>query len=617
MRRSFFLALAFGIAAVLLQAQDPGPVHLQDPTLILDRSGEGQTHLVLPKGLTSLTFSAERRQGDDRHDEDGSPFHSRDRRFPDFRYAVLNMGFGLPGNLEVDFTLPYVWATDFYETPSNFYVMGNRSGGERTDRCEGCTGITDAWLTLKYQPIRNNKFPLVIQGDFKFPEIYRHSNHFIGSRAHDFHLSAWTMWNNKHVWLSPQIGHVWRGGAFADGMTYLVDTGWRPSLNPKALNFYVKTRLDGTIAHNTDRATDSHDRFLGRREIVPGHFFTYNDAEGHRISFSAGATVLQWNVELTYARWLAWRNRIGFKEWTLQFSRPLQDRSLIRGQYLIAAPTQQEVRLRRENSIVLQSGDGFMATQFDWKRGQRRRDDQYESFTARDGRQHDFRFLTAYMAYGLPGGFEVSALVPYLWGREAFEDVNRNFSHTGLNDIWLSVRKQFLYNRVLPLGVAAEFKFPEAIRHADRWLGELKHDIMISMFTIKGGPTWWVAPKFGYKWRQGAFSDELPYVLDAGWRPPFSRSFRDFYVKTLFDGNFSLNNASPAGKGDRFGNRSLALPPDHYFTFNAGAMHRGGFGFGIRAVRNWNVELVNHEYIAWKNNNGYERDWTVSLARFF
>ena len=94
----------------------------------------------------------------------------------------------------------------------------------------------------------------------------------------------------------------------------------------------------------------------------------------------------------------------------------------------------------------------------------------------------------------------------------------------------------------------------------------MRDDIQLSLFSLKAGPSWWIVPKFGYKWREGAFSDELPYVFDAGYRPPFSHRVGDFYVKTIFDGNFSLMNASPAGPKDRFGDRRLTIPPDVYFT---------------------------------------------------
>ncbi|MBK9167703.1 MAG: hypothetical protein IPM24_09590 [Bryobacterales bacterium] len=601
---------------LIAHAQEPDATHLQDPTLILDRGSEGRSYLVLPRGLTQITLGAERKRGDDRRDANGTPFRAVDRRYPDFRYAILNMGFGLGKGLELAFTLPYTWASDFYETPRNFYSMANRFG-QQLDRCGGCTGLTDSWLTLKYQPLRDARFPLVVQGDMKFPEIYRHSNPYMGSRAHDFHLSAWTFWHNRHVWFSPRAGHLWRGGSFGDSITYLFDTGWRPSTSRKAHNFYVRMRVEGNDVHNGGKPDAGNDRYRGSHELAPGRLFSYRDAQGTRIAWSAGLTLAQWNFEFTYARWLAWRNRIGFREWGLQASRPLVQRELVKGDRILAAPTQAEVRAREPNSITLAPGEGFAATIFDWKRGQNRHDDQGRPFDAAGGRQHDFRFLTQYLAYGLPKGFEVSALVPYLWGREAFEDPNRNFSHTGLNDIWLSVRKQVLYNDLVPLGVAAEFKFTEPIRHADRWLGELTHDIMISAFSVKAGTNWWAAPKVGYKWREGAFSDEVPYVFDTGYRPGFLRPLRDMYVKGLFTGNFSLNNHSPASPKDRFGNLNLAAPPDHYFTFNAGAQHRAGFGVGFRLIQNWNVEIINHEYLATRNNNAYERDWTIGLARWF
>ncbi|MEX2264006.1 MAG: hypothetical protein WD696_18785 [Bryobacteraceae bacterium] len=609
--------LALGVA-LAASAQHPGPMHLPDPTLILGSSSEGTTYLVLPKGLTQITFGAQQKMGDDRRDENGTSFHWPDNRMPKFRYAILNMGFGLGKNLEFNFTLPYTWATDFFPSANGLYSHRGNTQCDTGAQFEGCTGLTDSWASMKWQPFGLRRVPFVLQGDFKFPEIYRHGNPMMGTRTHDFQLSAWTFLHNRKFWLSPKIGHMWTGGAFADSVTYAVDVGWRPSAERRYRNFYLRMKFDGLFAHGAGQPTGPKDRFASRSEIVPGHFFSYNDFEGHRVTWAAGVNVLEWNLELSYARWLKWQNGLGFKEWTLTASRPLERREFIRNNEIVQAPTESEARTREPNSITLGSGEGYVATLFDWKLGQNRHDSEGRPFRAGNGRNHDFRFLTAYMAYGLPKGFEVSALVPYLWGKEFFLDnPNGNFTHVGLNDIWVTVRKQLLYNSVLPLGFSAEFKFPEATRHADRWLGELRHDIWLSLFTVKAGTNWWVAPKFGYKWREGAFSDELPYSVDTGYRPPFSHRLRDVYVKTVFNGNFSLRNDSPRGPKDRFGNISLAAQPDHYFTFNQGAMHRIGFGAGFRIIRNWNVEFINHEYLATRNNNAYQRDWTIGLSRWF
>lgn len=597
-------------------AQFPDPPHLIDPNLLVNPSPEGTLQLVLPKGLTQLSFSVQRRTGDDRHDANGDAFHVSEPRLPDFRFVTMNLGVGLGHGLDVSVNVPYEWVSDPLEAPRNWYTASNRNG-QVLDRCAGCTGMSDVWATMHWQPFRRARVPLVVQGDFKFPEVYRHSNPYLGTGAHDFQLSAWTVLTKGNFWFSPKMGYLWRGGNFADATTYLGEIGWRPFGRGRARGFYLRARMDGSVVTGGDKTGASVPRYAGERLLAGSHPFTLNDAEGHRASLAAGIQMWQWNFELSWSRWLQWYNGIGFKEWNLTASRPLANREFVKGDHVVSAPTAAEAKSRNPNSVVLAPGDIYIGTSFDWHYGQDKHDSEGRPYTAPDGREHDFRFLTQYVSFGLPKGFEVDAMVPYFWGKELLETSSNTSPHTGLNDIWVSLRKQVLYNSVVPLGVALDFKFPEATRHADRYLGEDKHDVMISVFTNKSGTNWWIAPKFAYRWREGAFSDELPYAVEGGYRPWFSRRLRDFYLKTVFDGNFSLHNASPATSGDRFGNLSLALAPDHYFTFNEGTVHRFGYGAGIRLIRNWNFEFVRHKYLWWANNNGYERDLTFSFSKWF
>jgi hypothetical protein len=462
-----------------------------------------------------------------------------------------------------------------------------------------------------------SKVPLVLQGDLQLPEVYRHSEPLLGSKAHAFQLSAWTAFASRKVWFSPKLGYMWRGNNQGDSVTYMADFGWRPCNGRRARGFYLRTRLDGNGVTNGDKTGAKSPRYASLREVMPGHFLSYNDMEGARASVAAGFMVAEWNLELQYARWIRYQNAIGFKEWGLTATRPLNKRELVKGDKLIAAPTEGEARTQTANSVVLGQGDIYVSTYFDWHKGQNKHDDLGRAYQTTEGRQHDFRFLTQAASFGLGKGFEVDAVIPYFWGQEQLTNSNSNSSHTGLNDIWLSVRKQVLYNSILPVGVAAEFKFPEATRHADRYLGEDKHDVMFSVFSSKSGATWWTGTKWGYRWREGAYSDEIDYFVEGGWRPPFSHRLRDVYVKTVFDGWFSMHTFSTPTSGDRFGGRSLNAPPDHYFNFNEGSAHRIGYGAGIRIIRSWNFEFMNHEYLHAVNNNAYERDWTISLARFF
>src|SRR5437016_963272 len=137
-------------------SQSPEPQHIIDPNLTFNDSAEGSRLLVLPKSITQLTFTTLRKRGDDRHDDHGSSFHTRDFRFPDFRYQVLNMGFGLGKGFEFGFTLPNLWVANPLEAPANYYSTSNRNGQVLT-RCSGCTGISDGWLSLKWQPTRRSK----------------------------------------------------------------------------------------------------------------------------------------------------------------------------------------------------------------------------------------------------------------------------------------------------------------------------------------------------------------------------------------------------------------------------------------------------------------------------
>jgi hypothetical protein len=66
-------------------AQSPEAPHLIDPNVTFNESAEGSRILVLPKSITQLSFTTLWKRGDDRHDNNGSSFHVRDLRFPDFR----------------------------------------------------------------------------------------------------------------------------------------------------------------------------------------------------------------------------------------------------------------------------------------------------------------------------------------------------------------------------------------------------------------------------------------------------------------------------------------------------------------------------------------------------
>jgi hypothetical protein len=99
-----------------LYAQAPEPPHLIDPNMTFNEYAEGTRLLVLPKAITQLSFTILWKRGDDRHDDNGSSFHPRDFRVPDFRYVVLNFAVGLGKGFEAGFTLPNSWAANPLES---------------------------------------------------------------------------------------------------------------------------------------------------------------------------------------------------------------------------------------------------------------------------------------------------------------------------------------------------------------------------------------------------------------------------------------------------------------------------------------------------------------------
>ena len=410
---------ALGVFAVCASAQFPEPPHIIDPNLTLNPDNE-RPQLVLPRGLTQLTFTAQSKRGDDRHDADGDPFHIREVRMPLYRFASFNLGWGLGRGLDFSVNVPYEWVSAPLEAPANWYTRSNRNG-QILDRCAGCTGISDVWASVRWQPLTRARVPFVIQADFKFPEVYRHSNPYLGTMAHDFQISGWTALTKGNFWVSPKIGYLVRGGNFGDSLTYLGEVGWRPLGMRRGHGFYLRARMDGSVLTSGSQTGNVNQRYATERLLAPGHEFTFNDAEGHRATLAAGVLLQQWNLEVSFSRWIKWRNTIGFKEMALTASRPLAPREFVKGDRIIAAPTEAEAKSRTPNSIVLAAGDIYTATAFDWHYGQDKHDSEGRPYTALDGRTHDFRFLTQYASFGLGKGFELDAMVPYFWGRELLE----------------------------------------------------------------------------------------------------------------------------------------------------------------------------------------------------
>ncbi len=191
--------------------------------------------------------------------------------------------------------------------------------------------------------------------------------------------------------------------------------------------------MDGSEITNGNKTGAKSPRYASLTQVVPGHYFSYNDAEGTRATLAAGFMLAEWNVDLAYARWLRWENSIGLKEWGLTFSRPLNKRDFIKGDRIISAPTEAEARSQTKNSIVLAPGDIFASTYFDWHKGQNKHDSKGRAIRTADGREHDFRFLTEALSFGLPKGFEVDALIPFFLGQEQFAHHNKDSPHTRLN----------------------------------------------------------------------------------------------------------------------------------------------------------------------------------------
>jgi hypothetical protein len=156
-----------------------------------------------------------------------------------------------------------------------------------------------------------------------------------GIESSCFQLSTWTALTGRNVWFSPKLGYIWRGNNQGDSVSYLAEIGWRPFRSRQARGFYLRARIDGNEITNGDKTGAKSPRYALLREIVPGHFLTYNDAQGTRASLSAGFMLSEWNLELSYARWLRWQNTVGYKEWGLTASRPLLKREFMKGDKII------------------------------------------------------------------------------------------------------------------------------------------------------------------------------------------------------------------------------------------------------------------------------------------
>lgn len=270
------------------------------------------------------------------------------------------------------------------------------------------------------------------------------------------------------------------------------------------------------------------------------------------------------------------------------------------------------------------AGDGYVQLGFSRKTADTSWDSEGERF-ANTGRfeNHDFRYTYLSGQLGLGRGVAFQFLLTHLDGLEGPDgDLERN---TGPSDAWFGVKVR-LRGGTVPMAVGAEVRTPyfydidgpyerdlfddqgNLVGHSPEWRGVLKHDLALT-YAISGNHGresrgWWSA-ETGYRFREGAPSNEVPLRGDVGW----SLGWLDSHFKAALEGNFATGQDSARRPDDRFGSRPG-------FNFNDASMLRVGVSWLVPLDASWSAEVGFNRW-AWGRSARRYNEPFISISRSF
>ena len=201
-----------------------------------------------------------------------------------FRYVVLNMGFGLGKGFEVDFLLPNLWTANPLEAPANYYTTSNRNGQVLT-RCNGCT--RDQRRLAQPEMAAQNEIESPAGASGRSPVAGSLPAFRAVARVEGPCVSAFRVDSVRQ----PQAVVLSRSSATCGAAIIratrspIADFGSRP-FNGRRAPRILSSNPAGWQWHHQWRQ-DRRQEPAGTaslREVMPGHFLSYNDMEGTRAS---------------------------------------------------------------------------------------------------------------------------------------------------------------------------------------------------------------------------------------------------------------------------------------------------------------------------------------------
>lgn len=251
-----------------------------------------------------------------------------------------------------------------------------------------------------------------------------------------------------------------------------------------------------------------------------------------------------------------------------------------------------------------------------------RRDDNGLPYTSLYNLTHEYQFGFVSGDIGLPAGFEVDALITYLWAHELVDETSEDPSriYQGFSDVYVGVKYQ-LWRGAFPAAVGISARLPFLYQSTSTLNGQLLTTIT-GLFTRDFDLTaycshsfdarWYGSAQTGFKYREGAFAHQITATVEAGYRLPV---FGDrLLAQGVIDGAFSVGGPGYATSLDRF-QPHLDLP-GHFFNYNNASYARPVIALNADIVPGCTASL-GASFVAWGINVDVYREYFLQLGYSF
>lgn len=251
-----------------------------------------------------------------------------------------------------------------------------------------------------------------------------------------------------------------------------------------------------------------------------------------------------------------------------------------------------------------------------------RRDENGNPYTSLHDLIHDYRFAFVTGDVGLPAGFELDAVVTYLWAQELVDTTSEDPSriYHGFSDMYVGVKYQLL-SGAFPTAVGFSVRLPMLYQSSSTLNGQLLTNIP-GLFTRDYDLTaycshsfdaqWYASLQSGFKLREGAFAHQITFAMESGYRLPVLDN--RFLVQAVIDGAFSVGGPGYASSLDRF--QPTQEFPGHFFNYNNASY--------VRPTLAVNADIIKHlsasfgvSLIAWGINVDVYHEFFVQTGYAF